>query len=48
MLIINFYTLQTVYALYFTEHIILNRTNTFNFQDVMWIYTTFCQLITSL
>ena len=47
MLITDFYTLETVYSLNLTEHVILNSTNTLDSQDIVWVYTTFCQLITS-
>ena len=46
MLIVDLYTLQTVYTLYFTQHVILNGIYTFDSQNVMRIYTTFCQFIT--
>ena len=32
-------------TLYFLEHIILCCTKSFDFQDIMWIYATFCKLI---
>ena len=48
MLIIDFYTLQTIYTLNFLKHVILNCTNTFDFQDIVWIYATFGKFITSL
>ena len=41
-------TLQTVYTLYFLDHIILNSTDTLDLQNVMRIHAAFCQLITSL
>ena len=46
MFIVDFYTLQTVYSLYFTDHIILYGTYTFDFQNVVWVNRTFCQFIT--
>ena len=46
MFIIDFYTLQTIYSLYFLNHVILNGTYSFNLQNIMWIYRTFCQFIT--
>ena len=45
MLIIDLNTLQTVYTLYFLKHVVLCCTKAFDLQDVMWIYTTFCKLI---
>ena len=48
MLITDFYTLQTVYTLYLTEHVILNGANAFDSQDIMGIHATFGQLITGL
>ena len=45
MLIVDLNTLETVYTLYFLEHIILCCTKSFDFQDIMWIYATFCKLI---
>ena len=46
MLIIDFYTLKSVYSLYLTKQVILNRTRSLNFKDIMWINTTFGELIT--
>ena len=48
MLIVDLNTLKSVNSLYFTKHIILNGTNTFYLKDIMWIYTTFCKLVTCL
>ena len=45
MFIVNIYTLQTVYPLHFPHHVILNGTNAFNLQNIVWINRTFCQLI---
>ena len=45
MLIIDIHTLQTVYTLHFTQQIILRRAQTLDLQDIVWVYTTFCQLI---
>ena len=47
MLITDFYTLETIYSLNFTDHVILNGTNTFDSKDIVWVYTTFCKFITS-
>ena len=46
MLIADLNTLETIYSLYFTDHIILNCTYTLNSQDIMRIYATFCKFIT--
>ena len=46
MLIVDFNTLQTVYTLYLTQHVILYCADTLDFQDIMWVNTTLCQLIT--
>ena len=46
MLIADLNTLETVYTLYFTDHVILNCTDTLDSQDIMWIYATFCKLVT--
>ena len=46
MLIVDFNTLQTVYTLYFLDHVILNRTHAFDSQNIMWVDATFCQFIT--
>ena len=46
MLIADLNTLETIYTLYFTDHIILNCTYTLNSQDIMRIYATFCKFIT--
>ena len=48
MLIVNFHTLQTIYSLYFTQQIILHRPHTFDLQNIMRIYGTFCQFVTGL
>ena len=48
MLIVDLNTLQTIYTLNLTDHVILNCTHTLDSQDIMRIYTTFCQLITGL
>ena len=48
MLVIDFYTLQTVNSLYFLDHVILYGTKSFDLQDIVRIYTTFCQLISGL
>ena len=48
MLIVDLNTLQTVYTLYFLDHIILNSADALDLQNVMRIDTTFCQLITGL
>ena len=48
MFIVDLYTLQTVYTLYFTQHVILNSVHALDSQNVMRIYTTFCQFITSI
>ena len=48
MFIVDLYTLQTVYTLYFTQHVILNSVYALDSQNVMRIYTTFCQLIAGL
>ncbi len=46
MLVVNFYTLQTVYTLHFTKHIILYGTDTLDLHNIVRVYTTFCQFIT--
>ncbi len=46
MLITDINTLQTVYTLNFPEHIILYCTDSFDFQQIVRIYATFCQLVT--
>ena len=46
MFITDLNTLETIYTLYFTDHIILNCTYTLNSQDIMRIYATFCKFIT--
>ena len=48
MLIVDINTLQAVYTLYFLEHVVLYGTQSFDLQDIMRIYTTFCQLIAGL
>ena len=48
MLIVDFYTLQAVYTLYFLQHVILYGTNALDLQDIMRVHTTFCQLIAGL
>ena len=45
MLIVDFHTLEAVYTLYFLEHVILHRTDTLDFQDIMGVDASFCQLI---
>ena len=45
MLITDINTLQTVYTLYFTKHVILYRTDSLDFQQVMRVNTTFCQFV---
>ena len=45
MLIIDLHALETVNALYFLKHIILNRTHALDLQDIVWIDTAFRQLI---
>ena len=47
MLIVDLNTLETVYTLNLTDHVILNCTNTLDSKDIMRVYTTFCKLITS-
>lgn len=46
MLITDIYTLQTVYTLYFTEHVILNGAGGRSYDRVA--YRTLCQLIAGL
>ena len=46
MLVADFYTLQTVYTLYFLNHIVLNASQAFDLQNVVRVYTTFCDFIT--
>ena len=41
MLIVDFYTLQTVYTLYFTKHVILNGTNAFDFSLLEFVTSDF-------
>ena len=48
MLVIDFYTLKTIYTLYFTKHVILYGTHAFDLHDIVWVDTTFCQLVTGL
>ena len=48
MLIVDIYTLQTVNPLYLADHVILHGTHTLDRKDIVWIYTTLCQLITGL
>ena len=45
MLIVDFYTLQTVNSLYLAEHVILNGTYAFDLQDIVRVYRTFGQLV---
>ena len=45
MLIVDFYTLQTVNSLYLADHVILNGTYTFDLQDIMRVDRTFGQLV---
>lgn len=46
MLICNINTLETVYSLNLTNHIILNGSDTLNLQKIVRIYRTFCKFIT--
>ena len=48
MLIVDIYTLETVYSLYFLDHIILYCTQSLDSQDIMRINTTFRQLVSGL
>ena len=48
MLIVDFYTLQTIYSLYFTQHVILDRTNSLDLQQIVRVNATFGQFITGL
>ena len=48
MLICDIYTLQTIYTLYFTKHVILYGTDTLDLQQIVRVYTTFGQFITGL
>ena len=48
MLIIDLYTLQTVYTLHLADHIVLYGTYSLDCKNVMWIYRTLGQLITGL
>ena len=48
MFIVDFHTLQTVYSLNLLDHVILYSTDTLDLQDIVWVYTTFSQLITCL
>ena len=45
MLIVDFYTLQTVNSLYLADHVILNGTYTFDLQDIMRVDRTLGQLV---
>ena len=33
---------------YVAEHVILNRTNALNLEDIVWIYRTLCKLVAGL
>ena len=46
MLIVDLNTLEAVYTLYFTDHVILYGTYALDSQDIMRIHATFCQLVT--
>ena len=48
MLIVDLNTLQTIYTLNLTDHVILNRLDTLDLQDIMRIYGTLCQLVSGL
>ena len=48
MLIVDFYTLQTIYSLYFTQHVILDRTDSLDLQQIVRVNATFGQFITGL
>ena len=43
MLIIDLNTLQTVYTLNLVQHVILYCADTFDLQDIVWVYRTFGQ-----
>ena len=46
MFVTDFYTLQTVYTLYFLDHVVLNASQAFDLQDIMRVHATFCDFIT--
>ena len=48
MLIVDFYTLQTVYTLYFLDHVILYGADALDLQDIVRVHATFGQLVTGL
>ena len=48
MLIVDFYTLQTVYTLYLAEHVVLYCLDALDSQDVVRVNTTFCKFVTGL
>ena len=48
MLIIDFYTLQTVYTLHLAEHVVLYCLDALNSQDIVRVDTTFCKFVTGL
>ena len=45
VLVVNFYTLQTINPLHFRNHIVLNCLHSLNLQEVMRVNGTFCQNI---
>ena len=45
VLVADIYALQTVYALYLAEHVILHRTDSLDLQQIMRVHASFCQLV---
>ena len=48
MLVGDFYTLQTVYTLNLTDHVILYGTYALDLQDIVGVHATFGQLVAGL
>lgn len=48
MLVADINTLQAVNTLYFAEHVILYCTDSLDFQQIMRVNATFCQLVAGL
>ena len=48
MLVIDINTLETVYALYLAEHVVLYCTESFDLQDIVRVHTTFGKLIAGI
>src|SRR5699024_12160181 len=48
VLVVDINTLETVYALYLLDHVILHSPQSFDLQDIMGVHATLCELVAGL